>query len=107
MPRSRANCWSADASPCASICVDCRITAAAWSPIASPAIERHATATATANYDPKQRNPENKDNLFLASIVAVDADTGKYIWHYQVNPNEAWDFKATADMILTDLIIGG
>lgn len=61
----------------------------------------------SANYDPKQRNPENKDNLFLASIVAVDADTGNYAWHYQVNPNEAWDFKATADMILADLNIGG
>jgi quinohemoprotein ethanol dehydrogenase len=61
----------------------------------------------SANYDPKQRNPENKDNLFLASIVAVAADTGKYIWHYQVNPNEAWDFKATADMVLADLTIAG
>lgn len=61
----------------------------------------------SANYDPKQRNPQNLDNLFLASIVAIDADTGKYVWHYQVNPNEAWDFKAATDMILADLSING
>jgi quinohemoprotein ethanol dehydrogenase len=61
----------------------------------------------SSNYDPKQRNPKNLDNLFLASIVAVDADTGKYIWHYQVNPNEAWDYKATMDIITANVSIDG
>jgi quinohemoprotein ethanol dehydrogenase len=61
----------------------------------------------SANYDPKQRNPKNLDNLFLASIVAVNADTGEYVWHYQVNPNEAWDYKATMDIVLADLVIDG
>jgi quinohemoprotein ethanol dehydrogenase len=61
----------------------------------------------SSNYNPEQRSPGGGDNLFLASIVALDADTGKYIWHYQVNPREAWDFKATADMILADLNIAG
>lgn len=61
----------------------------------------------SSNYDPAQRSPDGGDNLFLASIVALDADTGKYIWHYQQNPREAWDWKATNDMILTDLEIGG
>lgn len=58
-------------------------------------------------YNPELRSPGGGDNLFLASIVAVDADTGKYIWHYQVNPREAWDFKATANIILTTLTIDG
>lgn len=61
----------------------------------------------SANYNPRMRSPGGGDNLFLASIVAVDADTGEYIWHYQVNPREAWDFKATADMVLADLTIDG
>jgi len=61
----------------------------------------------SANYNPRLRNPSGGDNLFLASIVALDADTGRYLWHYQVNPNEAWDFKATTDMILTRLTING
>jgi quinohemoprotein ethanol dehydrogenase len=58
-------------------------------------------------YDPRVRSPGGGDNLFLTSIVAVDADTGKYKWHYQANPREAWDYKATANMIETTLTIGG
>ncbi len=55
----------------------------------------------------KIRNPEKKDNLFLASIVALDANTGQYRWHYQVNPNDAWDFSAAMDMVLATLPIDG
>lgn len=60
-----------------------------------------------APYDAAIRNPKGGDNLFIASIVALDADTGKYVWHYQVNPNESWDHKATPNMILADLVIEG
>ncbi|CAN7258700.1 PQQ-dependent dehydrogenase, methanol/ethanol family [Phenylobacterium sp. LjRoot219] len=58
-------------------------------------------------YNPRARNPGGGDNLFVASIVALDADTGKYVWHYQQNPNEAWDYKATANMISATLMIDG
>ncbi|NHN36539.1 PQQ-dependent dehydrogenase, methanol/ethanol family [Pseudomaricurvus alcaniphilus] len=58
-------------------------------------------------YDPALRTQSKGDNLFLASIVALNADSGEYIWHYQVNPQEAWDYKATANMILADLTIDG
>jgi quinohemoprotein ethanol dehydrogenase len=58
-------------------------------------------------YDPKIRTLGRGDNLFLASIVAVDPNTGRYIWHYQVNPQEAWDYKATMDIVLADLTIAG
>ena len=57
-------------------------------------------------WDAEIRSPGNGDNLFLCSIVALNADTGEYVWHYQVNPRETWDFKATANMILADLPIG-
>lgn len=55
----------------------------------------------------RSADPNGQDNLFTSSVVAVDADTGKYKWHYQYNPNEVWDYKATADIILTDLVIDG
>jgi alcohol dehydrogenase (cytochrome c)/quinohemoprotein ethanol dehydrogenase len=47
------------------------------------------------------------DNLFVASIVAVNADTGAYVWHYQETPGEEWDFDATSPLMLADLKIGG
>ena len=55
----------------------------------------------------KFRSPGGGDNLFLASIVAVSADTGKYVWHYQETPAEQFDSTATQPMILADLKIGG
>lgn len=58
-------------------------------------------------YDPQIRSPGGGDNLYLVSIVALDAQTGKYIWHYQENPREAWDHKATAPIIATTLEIDG
>ncbi|MFC3100124.1 PQQ-dependent dehydrogenase, methanol/ethanol family [Altererythrobacter lauratis] len=53
------------------------------------------------------RSPDGGDNLFLASIVALDAQTGEYRWHYQTVPGEEWDYTATQQMILADLEIGG
>jgi quinohemoprotein ethanol dehydrogenase len=53
------------------------------------------------------RSPGGGDDLFLASIVAVDADTGRYAWHYQLNPSEVWDYDACTDIELTTLLIDG
>jgi quinohemoprotein ethanol dehydrogenase len=58
-------------------------------------------------WNAKVRSPGGGDNLFLASIVALDATTGAYKWHYQVNPGESWDFGATMDMQFADLSIDG
>jgi len=49
------------------------------------------------------RSKSTGDNLFLASIVALDAETGEYRWHYQVMPGERWDYKAAMDMVLAEV----
>lgn len=54
-----------------------------------------------------RRDPSGGDNLFLASIVALDVDSGEYRWHYQTTPYEGFDYTATQQMILADLEIGG
>jgi quinohemoprotein ethanol dehydrogenase len=53
------------------------------------------------------RSPKGGDNLFLSSIVAINPDTGAYVWHYQTTPAESWDYTATQHMILADLTIDG
>lgn len=58
-------------------------------------------------YNQALRSPGGGDNLFLASIVAVKADTGEYVWHYQVCPAEQWDCTATQDMTIATLEIDG
>ena len=55
----------------------------------------------------KKRSPAGGDNLYLASIVALNPDTGKYVWHYQQTPGDNWDYTSTQPMILADLQIGG
>jgi len=60
-----------------------------------------------APYDPEQRSPGGGDNLYTASIVALDADTGKYLWHYQVNPRDSWDYDSVQQMTLATLTIDG
>jgi quinohemoprotein ethanol dehydrogenase len=73
-----------------------------------PEFNRIYIGTANAGpYDPEVRSPGGGDNLYTASIVALDADTGKYVWHYQANPRDAWDYDATQQMTLADLTIDG
>lgn len=55
----------------------------------------------------KVRSPKGGDNLYLASIVALDPDTGKYKWHYQETPGDNWDYTSTQPMILADIKIAG
>jgi alcohol dehydrogenase (cytochrome c) len=47
------------------------------------------------------------DNLYSASIVALDADTGKLRWHYQFTPHDVHDWDATEVPVLADITIGG
>jgi quinohemoprotein ethanol dehydrogenase len=53
------------------------------------------------------RSDGKGDNLFLSSVLALDPDTGRYLWHYQQSPGESWDFTSTQPMILADLTLGG
>ncbi len=54
-----------------------------------------------------RRSPAGGDNLYLASVVALDPDTGKYVWHYQETPGDNWDYTSTQPMILADLQLDG
>jgi quinohemoprotein ethanol dehydrogenase len=83
-----------------------------------------ATAWDTIVYDPKTnlvyfgtgnglswsrtiRDPKGGDNLFVSSIIAVNADTGKYAWHYQSVPGDEWDYDVTNPLMTADLKING
>lgn len=60
-----------------------------------------------APWSHKARSPKGGDNLFLSSIVALNPDTGEYVWHYQETPGDNWDYTATQDIILADLAFDG
>jgi alcohol dehydrogenase (cytochrome c)/quinohemoprotein ethanol dehydrogenase len=60
-----------------------------------------------AEWNQAYRSAGKGDNLFLSSIVAVNADTGAYAWHYQATPGEEWDYDADQQLVLADLTIAG
>ncbi|MBZ5659696.1 MAG: PQQ-dependent dehydrogenase, methanol/ethanol family [Acidobacteriia bacterium] len=64
----------------------------------------------SGNGDPwarKIRNSQVEDNLLASSIIALRPDTGEYVWHYQENPGDEWDYDSAAQIILADLQIDG
>ena len=64
----------------------------------------------TGNADPwarKARSRRSQDNLFTSSLIALRPDTGEYVWHYQENPSDEWDYDSAQQIILADLTING
>jgi len=53
------------------------------------------------------RQSRGLDNLFVCSIIAVNADTGEYKWHYQAVPEDSWDFDSVQQLTLADIRING
>ncbi len=46
-------------------------------------------------------------NLFTASIVALDVDTGKMAWYFQASPHDTHDWDATQTPVLIDDVVDG
>ena len=57
-------------------------------------------STGTADYG-------TLNNLYTASTLAIDPDTGRIKWHLQTTPTDAWDYDGVNELVLADLTIGG
>ena len=47
------------------------------------------------------------DNLYAASMLAIELATGKYRWHFQQVHHDIWDYDAVNPVVLMDVNIGG
>jgi alcohol dehydrogenase (cytochrome c) len=47
------------------------------------------------------------DNLYTDSVVALDADTGRLMWHYQFTPHDRYDYDSVQVPILADITWNG
>ena len=47
------------------------------------------------------------DNLYSDSLVALDARTGRKIWHYQTVHHDLWDYDLPTPPMLADIMVNG
>ena len=57
----------------------------------------------TGNASPWNAGVRPGDNLYTASILALDPQTGAIKWHYQTTPNDPFDYDATNELILAEV----
>jgi alcohol dehydrogenase (cytochrome c) len=70
------------------------------------------TGNAAADFYDGDRVPAGTDkskdvNLFTASVVALEADTGKLRWYHQEVPDDLWDYDSAYEVILMDRVFRG
>ena len=58
-------------------------------------------------WNPKTNDRGLGDALYTSSIVAVDADTGEYAWHFQETPEDRWDFDSNAQITIGNIEVNG
>jgi PQQ-dependent dehydrogenase (methanol/ethanol family) len=58
-------------------------------------------------FNPSLRGEGAGDELFTTSIIALNADTGAYVWHYQTTPHDAWNYDATMHIMIAELSLQG
>ena len=46
-------------------------------------------------------------NLYSSSTLALNADTGKLVWHYQSTPHDVWDYDGVNELVLADVTVNG
>jgi alcohol dehydrogenase (cytochrome c) len=61
----------------------------------------------TGNPAPWNSNLRKGDNLYTASTLAIDPETGVIKWHYQTTPHDGWDFDGVNEFIPFDATING
>jgi quinohemoprotein ethanol dehydrogenase len=81
----------------------------AWDGFAyDPALNLVYFGTANAApYDLRQLGPAKLDGLYTASIIALNATTGRMAWYYQTTPRDSWDYDSVQKLILAELPIDG
>lgn len=76
----------------------------------SPAVdtERGLIYFGTGNPSPQSMGDGRPgDNLYTVSLVALEAATGKLVWHYQQVPHDLWGYDVASPPILFDAVVDG
>jgi quinohemoprotein ethanol dehydrogenase len=80
-----------------------------WDAIAyDPDEELVYVGTGNAGPWPEEvRNTKGKDLLYVCSILAVNVDTGKLKWYFQMVPSDEWDYDSVQQLMIADVTVKG
>jgi quinohemoprotein ethanol dehydrogenase len=53
------------------------------------------------------RKSNGRDNLYAASVLAVNPDNGDMKWYFQMVPDDSWDYDSVQQLMLVDLMVKG
>jgi PQQ-dependent dehydrogenase (methanol/ethanol family) len=56
---------------------------------------------------PDSGNYGNMTNLYSASTLALNPDTGKLVWYFQSTPHDVWDYDGVNELVLADINVNG
>lgn len=77
---------------------------------ATPAIDpvRRVLIFGSGNPSPQMADASRPgDNLHTSSLIALDLDTGRRVWHYQQVPHDRWGYDVASPPVLLELRHGG
>jgi quinoprotein glucose dehydrogenase len=79
----------------------------AWAPLAGDEELGHVYIPVEAPTGDFYGGHRLGDNLYSGCLVALDAKTGKKVWHYQVIHHDIWDYEPSSPPLLMDITVGG
>lgn len=78
-----------------------------WTPFSADAARGYVYLPIEAATGDFYGGHRHGDDLFSDTLVCVDANTGKRIWHYQIVHHDIWDYDIPAPPVLADITVAG
>lgn len=78
-----------------------------WTPFSADAARGYVYLPLEAPTGDFYGGHRHGDNLFSDSLVCLDANTGKRVWHFQTLHHDIWDYDLPAPPVLVDITVGG
>ena len=78
-----------------------------WTPFSADAARGYVYLPIEAATGDFYGGHRHGDNLFSDTLVCIEANTGRRIWHYQIVHHDIWDYDLPAPPVLTDITVAG
>jgi quinoprotein glucose dehydrogenase len=78
-----------------------------WSPFSADAKRGYVYLPIEAATGDFYGGHRHGNNLFSDTLVCIEANTGRRVWHYQIVHHDIWDYDIPAPPVLADITVAG